>query len=100
MPAIATFTLFYAVGNWNAFFSAVLYINDSQKWPIQVLLRQIVILANGGFGDSSGFNESFVIPAQAVKMGVIVVSTLPILIFYPFLQKHFAKGILLGSVKG
>jgi putative aldouronate transport system permease protein len=100
MPAIATFTLFYAVGHWNTYFAAILYINDADKWPIQVLLRQIVILASGGFGDSSNFNESFVIPAQSVKMGVIVISTLPILLFYPLLQKHFAKGILLGSVKG
>lgn len=101
MPAIATFSLFYAVGHWNTFFSAVLYINDSSKWPIQVLLRQIVILASGGIGDSSAMNADFVPPPeQSVKMAVIVVSTLPILLVYPFLQKHFAKGALLGSVKG
>ncbi|MGG4141544.1 carbohydrate ABC transporter permease [Paenibacillus algorifonticola] len=101
MPAIATFSLFYAVGHWNTFFSAVLYINDNTKWPIQVLLRQIVILASGGIGDSSTMELDYVAPPdQAVKMAVIVVSTLPILLVYPFLQKHFAKGVLLGSVKG
>ncbi len=101
MPAIATFSLFYAVGHWNTFFSAVLYINDNTKWPIQVLLRQIVILASGGIGDSSAMESDYVAPPdQAVKMAVIVVSTLPILLVYPFLQKHFAKGVLLGSVKG
>ncbi|GAA4860223.1 carbohydrate ABC transporter permease [Paenibacillus vulneris] len=101
MPAIATFSLFYAVGHWNTFFSAVLYINDSAKWPIQVLLRQIVILASGGIGDSASMGTEYVTPPeQSVKMAVIVVSTLPILLVYPFLQKHFAKGVLLGSVKG
>ncbi|WP_159885782.1 carbohydrate ABC transporter permease [Paenibacillus puerhi] len=102
LPAIATFSLFYAVGHWNTFFSAILYINDSTKWPIQVLLRQIVILSEGGgLGDSASFDASFIQPPeQTVKMAVIVVSTLPILLVYPFLQKHFAKGVLLGSVKG
>ncbi|MEK8130331.1 carbohydrate ABC transporter permease [Paenibacillus filicis] len=102
LPAIATFSLFYAVGHWNTFFNAVLYINDSTMWPIQVLLRQIVILSEGGgLGDSAALDASFVQPPeQTVKMAVIVVSTLPILLVYPFLQKHFAKGALMGSVKG
>lgn len=100
-PALATFSLFYAVGHWNTFMSAVLYINDSTKWPIQVLLRQIVILAQGGIGDSSDFSPEYVAPpAETIKMAVIVVSTVPILLVYPFLQKHFTKGVLLGSVKG
>ncbi|WP_054023150.1 carbohydrate ABC transporter permease [Bacillus sp. FJAT-28004] len=100
LPAIATFSLFYAVGHWNSFFTAILYINDTAKWPIQVLLRQVVIMAEGGIGDASQMSESLAIPAQSVKMAVITVSTLPILMVYPFLQKHFAKGVLLGSVKG
>lgn len=100
LPAIATFSLFYAVGHWNSFFSAILYINDTTKWPIQVILRQVVIMAEGGIGDSNQGSEYFTIPPQSIKMAVITVSTLPILIVYPFLQKHFAKGVLLGSVKG
>ncbi len=102
MPAIATFSLFYTVGHWNSYFSAVLYINDSELWPIQVWLRQIVILAQGsGIGDSAQLDSEFAIPPAAViKMAVIVISTVPILLFYPFLQKHFAKGVMLGSVKG
>jgi putative aldouronate transport system permease protein len=101
MPAIATFSLFYAVGHWNTFFNAVLYLNDHRMWPIQVLLRQIVILASGGIGDSTVMEtDALPPPEQSVKMAVIVVSTLPILLVYPFLQKHFAKGVLLGSVKG
>jgi putative aldouronate transport system permease protein len=100
-PALATFSLFYAVGHWNTFFSAILYINDSHLWPIQVWLRQIVINSTGGLGESSSFSEDYIAPpAQVIKMAVIVVTTIPILLVYPYLQKHFTKGILLGSVKG
>jgi putative aldouronate transport system permease protein len=100
-PVLATFALFYAVGHWNTFFSAIMYINDSKMWPIQVWLRQIVILSQGGIGDSTQFDQNYVAPpSQIIKMAVIVISTVPILIVYPFLQKHFAKGVMLGSVKG
>ncbi|WP_159882141.1 carbohydrate ABC transporter permease [Paenibacillus puerhi] len=100
-PVLASMALFYAVGHWNSYFSAVLYINESSLWPVQVWLRQIVILSQGGIGDSTTFEEGYVAPpAETIKMAVIVASSLPILIVYPFLQKHFAKGALLGSVKG
>jgi putative aldouronate transport system permease protein len=98
MPAIATLTLFYAVGHWNTFMQALIYINDADKWPIQVLLRSIVLLADGLTNAEVPYGET--IPTQTLKMGVIVVATLPILVVYPFLQKHFAKGVMLGSVKG
>jgi putative aldouronate transport system permease protein len=99
-PVIATFALFYAVGHWNNFFQALLYIQDHAKWPLQVMLRQIVMLSQGGVGDMSSMQDEFVQPPeQSVKMAVIVVGTIPILIVYPFLQKHFAKGMLLGSIK-
>lgn len=98
-PVIATFTLFYAVGIWNDFMSGLLYINDSTKWPIQLLLRQITMSSNGANALSS-FDPTYVPPEQGMKFAVIIVATLPILIFYPFLQKHFAKGMLVGSVKG
>ncbi|MFM9329758.1 carbohydrate ABC transporter permease [Paenibacillus mesotrionivorans] len=100
MPVIATFTLFYAVGHWNNFFSALLYINDPAKWPLQVMLRQIVMLSQAA-GDMNSMDPNFVKPPeQSIKMAVIVVGTLPILCVYPFLQKHFAKGVMIGSVKG
>lgn len=100
-PVLATFGLFYAVGHWNSFFSALLYINDPAKWPLQVMLRQIVLLSQGTLGDLSQLDPNFVQPPdQTVKMAVIVVGTLPILMVYPFLQKHFAKGVLIGSIKG
>jgi putative aldouronate transport system permease protein len=98
MPAMATFALFYAVAHWNQFFNAILYINDNTKWPIQVLLREIVILASGRIGDTE-IDDADIQPLT-IRMAVIVFATLPILVVYPFLQKHFAKGVMLGSVKG
>ncbi|MBD0383810.1 carbohydrate ABC transporter permease [Paenibacillus sedimenti] len=99
MPAIATISLFYAVTYWNTYLSAILYLNESAMWPIQVLLRQIVVLASG-MDYSSALDNTTPPPEQSVKMAVIVVATLPILCVYPFLQKHFAKGAMLGSIKG
>lgn len=98
LPSIATISLFYAVSYWNTYMQAILYINDSDKWPIQVLLRQIVIVSSGLQVDGSMFD--IVPPAQSVKMAVIVIATLPMLIVYPFIQKYFVKGALVGSVKG
>ncbi len=98
-PVLATFALFYSVGHWNSFFDAILYLSDSKKWPIQVLLRQIVILSEVGVGDPE-YSEIRYIPPQTVSKAVIVVATVPILMVYPFLQKHFAKGMMLGSIKG
>lgn len=99
MPAIATISLFYAVTYWNTYMTAILYLDDSAKWPIQVLLRQIVVLASG-MDYSSTLDAAVPPPDQTIKMAVIVVATLPILMLYPFLQKHFAKGAMLGSMKG
>ncbi len=95
--SLATFTLFYAVGHWNSYFSAILYIKNTDMWPIQVWLRQIVMEA-GGFGDT--INDIGYIPPQSIQYAVIVFATLPILVVYPFVQKYFTKGILVGSVKG
>jgi len=100
MPIIATMTLFYAVGHWNSYFNAMMYINDIDKWPIQVWLRQIIVLSVGGFAGNESLAEFAKVPSDAVKYAVICVSTLPIIVVYPFLQKYFAKGVLLGSVKG
>ncbi|WP_062050042.1 carbohydrate ABC transporter permease [Bacillus sp. JCM 19034] len=99
MPAIATISLFYAVTYWNTYMHAILYISDSSKWPVQVLLRQVVVLASGLNYDGAEFTN-VPPPEITVKMAVIVVATLPVLLVYPFIQKHFAKGALLGSMKG
>lgn len=101
LPAMAAFGLFYSVGIWNQYFNAVMFIQDHTKWPVQVLLRQIVILSSGGLGsDVDLSSEDVGSISESIKMTVIVISTIPIIIVYPFLQKHFAKGVLLGSVKG
>lgn len=99
LPALAAFGLFYAVGIWNQYFNAILYISDPALYPVQVILRQLIILSSGAIGDSTSI-ETIPYHGQAIQMAVIVVATLPIIILYPFLQKHFAKGVLLGSVKG
>lgn len=100
MPAMATFGLFYAVGHWNTFFNAVMYINDSEKWPVQIVLRQIVLMSQDRIGDSTSQQDPTDYLPQTIRMASIVVATIPIVFVYPFLQKHFAKGVLLGSVKG
>jgi len=97
-PALATVSLFYAVAYWNTYMHAILYINDAAKWPIQVLLRQIVVLASGLSYDSSEFTN-IPPPDITIKMAVIVVATIPVLMVYPFLQKYFTKGAMLGSMK-
>ncbi|NBD27235.1 carbohydrate ABC transporter permease [Paenibacillus glycinis] len=96
LPAVATFTLFYAVQNWNAYFNAVLYLNDSDKWPLQVFLRQMMNEANDSMENVSGAFEY----SPSVKMAAIVIAAVPLIAVYPFLQKYFNKGMLMGSVKG
>ncbi len=96
-PAIATFTLFYMVGNWNTYFSAVIYLNDDSRWPLQVFLRQMLVINDERVGL---LNEAVYTYTPAARMAAILVSALPLLVIYPFLQKHFNKGMLVGSVKG
>ncbi|HEX4811234.1 MAG TPA: carbohydrate ABC transporter permease [Nonomuraea sp.] len=95
-PIIATFSLFYAVGIWNDYMSPLLYNNDSGKWTLQVMVRQ---LTSPDAVNALQALDTVFFPAEGLKFAVVVVATLPILCFYPFLQKHFAKGVLIGSVK-
>ena len=96
-PVLATFALFYAVGIWNDFMSPLLYLNDNSMWTLQMFLRQVTVATDLSMLEA---DPNQMPPAQGIKFAVIVVATLPILLFYPFLQKHFAKGMLIGSVKG
>jgi len=100
VPSLAAFSLFYGVAHWNSYFNATMYLNKPEMWPIQVWLRQIIILSQGAFADGVDPNLYSDVPRESVKLAVIVVATLPIMAVYPFLQKYFAKGVLLGSVKG
>ena len=95
MPCLATFGLFYAVGHWNNYFGALLYLDDQKKYPFQLVLRNIVMQSQ----DTSS-NADQELPSDTLKMASIVIGTVPILCVYPFLQKHFAAGVMVGAVKG
>lgn len=98
LPVLSTISLFYAVGHWNSYFDAIVYINDSSLMPLQVILRNILLNVSTQSADSLA--NSGAVSTFAVQMAAVVVTTIPILIVYPFMQKHFTKGVLLGSVKG
>lgn len=99
MPAMATIGLFYAVHHWNDWFGATIYINDINKMPIQVIMRNILLT---GITQNEAQLEYVQNPppAATLKSAVIIISTLPILFVYPFLQKYFVKGVMVGSIKG
>ena len=100
---IAVVGLFYAVGYWNAYFNSVLYIDDSDKWPIQRLLQSYILagLAPKVSGGAVGLpGITAYPPTLAIKMAVVVVTIFPALVIYPFVQKNFTKGVIVGAVKG
>lgn len=99
-PALATFGLFYAVMHWNSYFTGMLYLSNPKLWTIQLLLRQIVVVNDTSSLSAEQFVNIQPPPAETIQMAAILLATLPILIVYPFLQKHFAKGVMIGSVKG
>jgi putative aldouronate transport system permease protein len=102
LPAIAAVSLFYAVNTyWNRFFEAIIYISDPKKHPIQVVLRELLLTQQEEYfeGGASGESAGGVV-GENLRMAVVVVSTVPILIIYPFVQKYFAKGVMIGAVKG
>lgn len=102
-PIIAVMLLIHAVGHWNAYFNALVYISDNAKMPLQVVLREVLIQSRN-ISTLSSMNMARVEEqrqlAEMIKYGVIIVSSLPVLIMYPFVQKHFIKGMLIGAVKG
>ncbi|MCQ4088895.1 carbohydrate ABC transporter permease [Saccharibacillus sp. JS10] len=107
-PIIAVMALFYGVGHWNSYFSALIYLNTESKYPLQMVLRQILVLQEMSAettgaaisGDIAQAMNSKAETASLIKYGVIVVSTLPIIAVYPFLQRYFVQGVMIGSVKG
>ena len=98
---LATIGLFCAVGYWNSFMAPLLYLSDSKKYPLQIILRQIVMQSitesQGGLGEGVKGTQ---FAEDAIKYGTILVSIVPIIVVYPFLQKYFVKGVMIGSVKG
>lgn len=103
-PIIAVLALFCAVNHWNSYFNALIYLNDIQTYPLQIFLRNILILdqMEDMMGDPEGI-EYLIRQMQlkeSMKFGIVVVSSLPVLVMYPFLQKYFVKGMMVGAIKG
>lgn len=96
-PALTTVTLFYAVDHWNNFFSAIMYINDKKAWPLQLFLRSMLFESDAAY--SSG-GESLFLLGQPMKMAAVMMAIIPIMCAYPFFQKYFTKGVMVGAVKG
>lgn len=106
-PIISVMALFYGIGHWNQYFNALIYISDRQKYPLQMILREILVLQDMSSnpsqqmtGEMAEFLYSQQQLGQVIKYGVMIVSTLPLIMVYPFLQKYFVKGVMIGSLKG
>lgn len=106
-PIISVMALFYGVGHWNQYFSALLYIDDRSKYPLQMILREILVLQDMSSNPSTQMTQETALYLEQqqslgaiIKYGVMIVATLPVILVYPFLQKYFVKGVMLGSVKG
>ena len=100
-PIMATMLLFYAVGHWNGYMNALMYLNSKALFPLQSILRNMVV--DGQLTNSTtevGAGSSFEVIETTMKYATIVVSTLPIIMIYPFVQKYFVKGVMIGSIKG
>ena len=100
LPILATFTLYYAVERWNEWYSAMLYLKDTDMWPLQLTLRQIISSAN--FISTPAMTGDVRPPTygEGIKMACIVVTVFPLMALYPFLQRYFLTGLTLGAVKG
>src|SRR5690625_2683796 len=102
-PIIAVMVLFYAVAHWNAYFNGLIYLRVEMLYPLQLVLREILVMSQAVYledsGGSFGMGESLLL-AESIKYALIIVSIIPVLILYPFVQKHFVKGVMIGSIKG
>ena len=103
-PIIAVLVLFYAVGHWNNYFNALIYLSKAEHYPLQLYLRNVLILEDVSalMGDVEAVQEWLerLERKEAMKFGVVVVSSVPVLVLYPFLQKYFVKGMTIGAIKG
>ncbi|GAA3404226.1 carbohydrate ABC transporter permease [Paenibacillus hodogayensis] len=95
MPSFITIGLFYAVAHWNQFFAAIMYVTDRRLYPLQVVVREILTMAQQPLDSAENM-----VPTVTMQMSAVVAASLPVFIVYPFLQKHFTQGMLLGSIKG
>jgi putative aldouronate transport system permease protein len=101
-PIIAVMIIFYGVGHWNAYFHALLYLSDEKKYPLQLVLSEILLKSNTdamtGGGEGSAADQQLMV--ESLKYAAIVVASVPVLILYPLLQKYFVKGVMIGAIKG
>ncbi|MGO4268429.1 carbohydrate ABC transporter permease [Paenibacillus sp. TAF58] len=100
LPILATLTLFFAVGHWNTYFAGIMYLHERELYPLQVVLRNMIIAPSVSQELSVPQSELQSLPPETVKMAVVVIAIVPVLVLYPFLQKYFMKGMLIGSIKG
>lgn len=100
VPVIAVIALYYAVAKWNSYFQAVIYLRNRNYYPLQLILREILIQNDQTMMSGDGAYAGMEAYAQNVKYASIVVSTVPILLVYPFIQKYFVKGMMIGAIKG
>ena len=100
LPILAVIGLFYAVGYWNSFFTALLYLNDTKKWPLQLILRTYVVTGDPIGNEISSTSSALLPTQQSLQMAILVISLVPILVLYPFIRRHFGSGLMLGAVKG
>lgn len=99
-PIIAVIVLFYAVGHWNAYFNGLIYLQNANLYPLQLILREILIQNQTSYlGDSFGISQQ-VLLAESMKYAIVIIASLPVLVLYPFIQRHFVKGVMIGSIKG
>lgn len=100
LPIIAVMILFYGVAQWNSWFQAMLYIRDRSKYPLQLILREVLLMNDtSGMGATAAVGDQYML-GESIKYATIMVATVPILFVYPFIQKYFVKGIMVGAVKG
>ena len=99
LSGIATLTLFYAVAYWNAYFNAMIYVSDREKWTLQLLLREILISTQSGTDGGADVSEAARF-GRTLKMATVFTAIIPIMMVYPFVQKYFVKGVMVGAVKG
>jgi putative aldouronate transport system permease protein len=97
---LAVIGLFYAVGYWNSFFNALLYLNDNAKWPIQMVVVTYIINGTSLSPDQIALNGTVPPPQSSLDMAIVVLAVVPVLLIYPFVQRYFTKGVILGAVKG
>ncbi|MBR6498138.1 MAG: carbohydrate ABC transporter permease, partial [Clostridia bacterium] len=98
---LSTMVLFYAVGHWNSYFDAMMYIRTKTKYPLQIHLRNLLVAGIASEElQAAGTGQAFAVTERTMRAATIIVSTLPILIVYPFVQRYFVTGVMIGSVKG